>query len=699
MKKKKEEIRRCILVMFIFLFYFITINNCVIINQLNQCIIQNGQDVINKHKDSSTKRDLFSTPYTMNKKRKNSNNVLIQSNTCYFISKKEEGSKSKSKSESKSKSKSESKSKSKSESKSKNKKMLKAKSSKIKKVPFFIKNIYTIRNKPYYKNSSYTKSNILKEVTHDISNLCATNYNINTSSCDSKDISLSSEMIEHLNFKFDEECKDIMIRIGNFLEMSPQLVFKYVCVKLNKLFTNIYTNENKNIPFCSTEHTYNINNDTIKNNKFKIYCILGLKILKLFLIKYLRSIRLCIPKEVRKRYCYDFLKIEYISKIYDKKYNLIDYDIFNKLSDKLKVKLIYFYIALNPKDVPNILIKIFKKANYNNENEVLYKYIKSCKFTSRGGKKFYHKICKEYIKLFEKHKLIKKHSSDDDILWQRFYFLIKKHNSDIINCKKLLKETYRLIFSKINFATSKLVYLFEKKGYKIFEPMHVNVLDKHREHVNMYDEMCNKHANTFDKSNESSETNGPSLNKLLKIGHHNKKCVINYITNLKKFIITYIEKNKSIYNNFYILKKNLNVSKNEYYDHNITPMTNLFHLTQFEESGVKKIDNSGGSSNSNTTSSSTTSNSTTSSSTTSSSTTSSSSDREENEKKIIREDIQLYCNEIINNTIDNILDIIIESSGFVNTKTLLGIYSSIKNNKNFKLFHFRNKFDTYPVNG
>ncbi|CDU20778.1 conserved Plasmodium protein, unknown function [Plasmodium yoelii] len=515
-------------------------------------------------------------------------------------------------------------------------------------------------------------------------------------------ITKSYDLIKHINYDFKEECNDIMIRTGNFLEVSPNLIFKYVCVKLNKLFTNLYTYDNENIPFCSTEHTLNITEDVIKHNKFKIYSVLGLKILQLFLIKYLRSIKLCIPIEVRKRYIYDFLKIEYISKVYDEKYNLIDKNIFNNISDKLKTKLIYFYISLYPQNVPNILIKIFKVANYKNEDELLYKYIMKSKFTSRGGKRFRKNISKEYKKIFCIEPLIKKHPCENDILWNRFFSIIKKHNPDVVNSKKILRETYRLVFSKINFANDQIIQLFENKGFHIFSDFTSNL-------NNIDSENKNEEKNSEDRDNKKIE-----IKKKLKIGHERKTCVINYITNLKSFILDYIEKNKTIYHNFYDLKKNINMPKNLQYDDIISRNTNIFHFTKFNEpnnpinndpiferkpANAENAENVGNAENdenvdhnNNTTF------------VIQSSLLNKKRNKKRNKKNdddnatkeissLPKTDAEIYCNEIVNNTIDNILDIMIQNSGFGNIKILLGIYNSLQNNKNFKLINFKHAFD------
>ncbi|CRG93563.1 conserved Plasmodium protein, unknown function [Plasmodium gallinaceum] len=591
----------------------------------------------------------------------------------------------------------------------------KKKRKKEKNIFLFIKYKYIIKKKKNYFNK-LKDTNILKVDQKD--NTETKNYaeiniggnkhnnhlkNSEISYTEQDVITKSSELMKYLNFSFDEECNEIMIRIGNFLEVSPHLLFKDVCVNLKKLYTNLYTYDNENIPFGHTEHTLNINDDVIKHNKFKIYCVLGLKVLRIFLIKYLRSIKLCIPVEVRKRYIYDFLKIEYISKIYDKKYNLIDFSVYNNISDKLKAKLIYFYLSLKPQDVPNILIKIFRAANYNDENELLYNYIMNSKFTSRGGKRFRRNITKEYKILFEKDKLKKKHSCENDILWQRFFSLIKEYNAEIANEKKILRDTYRLIFSKINFSNIELIQLFEKKGFYIFDEN-----DKE-----------NKNKSEVEIEKEVKST----LKEKLKIGNERKIHIINYINNLRKFIIDYIQRNKSIYHSFYLLKKNINIPKNIYYDDIISKNTNIFHFTNIEDTIKEQksetnvpddtnyknnsnylnkipnnskheendkmratnetidVEHNGGASkdihgekqnnNENI----------------------NNLDINTNDKKTTSEsDISLYCNQIVNNIMDNILDILIENSGFKNIKTLFGIYNSLKNNKEFKLIHFKNKF-------
>ncbi|CXJ22925.1 conserved Plasmodium protein, unknown function [Plasmodium berghei] len=522
-------------------------------------------------------------------------------------------------------------------------------------------------------------------------------------------ITKSYDLIKHINYDFKEECNDIMIRTGNFLEVSPNLIFKYVCVKLNKLYTNLYTYDNENTPFCSTEHTLNITEDVIKHNKFKIYSVLGLKILQLFLIKYLRSIKLCIPIEVRKRYIYDFLKIEYISKVYDEKYNLIDKNIFNNIPDKLKAKLIYLYIALYPQNVPNVLIKIFKVANYKNEDELLYKYIMKSKFTSRGGKRFHKNISKEYKKIFCIEPLIKKHPCENDILWNRFFSIIKKHNPDVVNSKKILRETYRLVFSKINFANDQIVQLFENKGFHIFNNFTPNSNDMNRENKN-------EEINSKDREKKKIEIKKKlkiEIKKKLKIGHERKTCVINYITNLKSFILDYIEKNKTIYHNFYDLKKNINMPKNVQYDDIISRNTNIFHFTKFNDINNSSLNGSNNPINNdpilerkseNVENLNVDHNHSASINNTAFVIKSSLLSKKKNKKNSDdnttnevssppKTDSEIYCNEIVNNTIDNILDIMIQNSGFGNIKILLGIYNSLQNNKNFKLINFKHVFD------
>ncbi|SOV79337.1 conserved Plasmodium protein, unknown function [Plasmodium sp. gorilla clade G3] len=579
----------------------------------------------------------------------------------------------------------------------------------------------------------FGKKNIIKDdvteviknsntLVNNIDNNCSSN-NINNNNITNNNndiIKKSSELIKHLNFKFDEECNDIMIRIGNFLEVSPHLLFKDVCVNLNKLFTNLYTNDNANIPFGSTEHTLNVNDDVIKLNKFKIYCVLGLKVLRTFLIKYLRSIKLCIPVEVRKRYIYDFLKVEYISKVYQEKYNLIDYKIFSNISDKLKTKLIYMYLSLNPRDVPNILIKIFKAANYNDEKELLYNYIKSCKFTSRGGKRFSRIINKEYITLYDKEKLIKKHSCEHDILWMRFFSLVKEHNNEIINKTKILRQTYRLVFSKINFFDEKIVNLFKKKGFEIFD-------ENISKNINI-----NKYIKLSTNDNIQNDNNFTTKDKLI-IGHYRKLSILNYIHNLKYFILDYIQKKQSLHHNFYLLKKNINLPKNIYYDDTISKNTNLYHFTNInkDEHGnsvidnteqnltnidyhnknienVSKINHNNNNNNNNIINNNKydhdnnnihsnviiTPNSIQPENIQHDNIEQSNNiNVKKNETNILSQtDINLYCDNIINNTIDTILDIMMQNSGFKNVKTVMGIYTSLLNNKDLKLIDFKNKF-------
>lgn len=481
-------------------------------------------------------------------------------------------------------------------------------------------------------------------------------------------ISRTADLVKYLNFDFKEECNDIIMRIGNFLEVSPQLLFKYVCVNLKKLYTNLYTNENINIPFASTEHTLHVDEETTKTNKFKISCILGLKVLKLFLIKYLRSIRLCIPPEVRKRYIYDFLKIEYLSKIYNEKYNLVDISIYNNLSDKMKSKLIYFYLSRNPYDVPNILIKIFKAAGYTNENEVLYKYILKSEFTSRGGKRFRRIITKEYKKLFESHKTVKKHS-EKDILWIRFLSLLKKHNGDILKETKILRNSYQYIFSPINLYKDKIVQLFEKRGFQIFGPNEKELKEMELKEMAFPKELCKKsdkedvadaeenatelelldEAEKKKKKQEIKIHKREIKNQKLKIGRERKNCIFNFITNLRKFMLYYIKKSESIDHPFYYLKTNLNIPKNIFYDEKVSKKTNVFHLanqtTHKETEDIKNGDTA----------------------------------------------LTTYVENILNNFLDEIIDILIENAGFKNIKTLFAIYKSLINEKQFRLIHFRNK--------
>ncbi|SOV23803.1 conserved Plasmodium protein, unknown function [Plasmodium sp. DRC-Itaito] len=582
----------------------------------------------------------------------------------------------------------------------------------------FICNLFGRKN--IIKDDVTVAINNSNKLVNNIDNNCSSN-NINSNNISNNNnnnnnndiIKKSSDLIKHLNFKFDEECNDIMIRIGNFLEVSPHLLFKDVCVNLNKLFTNLYTNDNANIPFGSTEHTLNVTEDVIKLNKFKIYCVLGLKVLRIFLIKYLRSIKLCIPVEVRKRYIYDFLKVEYISKVYQEKYNLIDYKIFSNISDKLKTKLIYMYLSLNPRDVPNVLIRIFKAANYNDEKELLYNYIKRCTFTSRGGKRFSKIINKEYITLYDKEKLIKKHSCEQDILWMRFFSLVKEHNNEIINKKKILRETYRLVFSKINFFDEKIVNLFKKKGFEIFDQ---NI----SQNLNI-----NKYIKLSTNDNIQNHNDFTTKDKLI-IGHYRKLSILNYIHNLKYFILDYIQKTQTLHHNFYLLKKNINHTKNIYYDDTISKNTNLYHFTNFkkdeqvdtvvdnieqnitnidchnnDKQNINKINDNNNDNNINyhhdnivTSNVMNTPNNIQPEKIQHDKMEQSNNINVKNNEtnKLSQTDINLYCDNIINNTIDTILDIMMESSGFKNVKTIMGIYTSLLNNKDLKLIDFKNKF-------
>ncbi|ANQ10899.1 Uncharacterized protein PCOAH_00054240 [Plasmodium coatneyi] len=458
-------------------------------------------------------------------------------------------------------------------------------------------------------------------------------------------ITSSAEMMQHLTFDFKEECNEIMVRLGNFLQVSPHLLFKDVCVNLNKLFTNLYTYDNENVPFGTTQHTLNITDDVIRHNKFKIYCVLGLKVLRIFLIKYLRSLRLCIPVEVRKRYILDFLKIEYLSKIYDKKYNIIDYPTFGKLSDKLKAKLIYFYLALKPQDVANVLIKIFKAANYKDENELLYKYVYTSKFTSRGGKRFHRIISKEYLQLYEKDKLVRRHRCEDDLLWVRFFSLLKLHNPEVVEEKKLLKQTYRLIFSKRGFSNDGLVRLFEQRGFRIFDAIHVNQDDEPQ-----ISDTTPNGTSTENTPGESSTPIGRTIREKVQIGGKRKAQLVSYLTNLKTFVSNYIHRNKSIHHNFHVLKTNMDVPRDALHDGTVTPLTNVFHAAACGGPDGNAFPASPPG------------------------------------------DVELYCETFMNNMIDLVLDIMIEAAGFRDMATLFGIYNSLKGSKDFKLVHFRGKF-------
>ncbi|CAA9991048.1 conserved Plasmodium protein, unknown function [Plasmodium knowlesi strain H] len=450
-------------------------------------------------------------------------------------------------------------------------------------------------------------------------------------------ITSSAEMMQHLTFNFEEECNEIMVRLGNFLQVSPHLLFKDACVNLNKLFTNLYTYDNENVPFATTQHTLNITDEVIRHNKFKIYCVLGLKVLRIFLIKYLRSLRLCIPVEVRKRYILDFLKIEYISKIYDQKYNLIKYSTFQKLSEKLKAKLIYFYLALKPQDVSNVLIKIFKAANYKDENELLYKYVYTSKFTSRGGKRFHRIISKEYLELYEKDKLVKRHRCEDDLLWVRFFSLLKLHNPEVVEEKKLLKQTYRLIFSKMGFSNDGLVRLFEQRGFRIFDALPM-------ENQTGGPQSCDT------TPSETSTVNTRTTREKVQIGGKRKAQLVSYLGNLRTFISNYIRRNNSIHHKFHVLKTNIDIPRDALHDGAVTPLTNVFHAAACNGPDGNDLSPSPPG------------------------------------------DVELYCETVMNNMIDLVLDIMIEAAGFRDIATLFGIYNSLKGNKDFKLLNFRGKF-------
>ncbi|EUD69111.1 hypothetical protein C922_00803 [Plasmodium inui San Antonio 1] len=492
-------------------------------------------------------------------------------------------------------------------------------------------------------------------------------------------ITSSAEMMQHLTFNFKEECNQIMVRLGNFLQVSPHLLFKDVCVNLNKLFTNLYTYDNENVPFATTQHTLNVTEDVIRHNKFKIYCVLGLKVLRIFLIKYLRSLRLCIPVEVRKRYILDFLQIKYLSKIYHPKYNLIDYPTFEKLSEKLKAKLIYFYLALKPQDVSNVLIKIFKAANYKDENEVLYRYVYTSKFTSRGGKRFHRIISKEYLQLYEKDKLVRRHRCDDDLLWVRFFSHLKLHNPEVAEEKKLLKQTYRLIFSKMGFANDALVRLFEQRGFRIFDALPVEENQTADSQSSDTTASGTGGADTPGMASTAGTPGTPSApvtsnlrttREKVQIGGKRKAQLVSYLSNLKTFVSNYIRRNKSIHHNFHVLKTNVDVPRDALHDEAVTPHTNVFHAAVGSGPGGSNPggSNPGGSSPGG-------------------------SGQDGNDPPSSPPgDVELYCETVMNNTIDLVLDIMIEAAGFRDVATLFGIYNSLKGSKDFKLIDFMGKF-------
>ncbi|CAI7723597.1 conserved Plasmodium protein, unknown function [Plasmodium vivax] len=528
---------------------------------------------------------------------------------------------------------------------------------KTKRVLTFMRSNYTVRRRVGRKNkwekppceapTRCSASEVMSSSASDI--------NPGVSPNEEATITSSAEMMKHLTFHFEEECNEIMVRLGNFLQVSPHLLFKDVCVKLNKLFTNLYTYDNENVPFATTQHTLNVTDDVIKHNKFKIYCVLGLKVLRIFLIKYLRSLRLCIPVEVRKRYILDFLKIGYLSKVYESRYGLIEFPVFERLSQKLKAKLLYFYIALKPQDVSNVLIKIFKAANYKDENELLYRYVYTSRFTSRGGKRFHKILSKEYLQLYEKEKLVRRHRCEDDLLWVRFFSLLKLHNPEVVGEKKLLKQTYRLVFSKMGFSNDGLVRLFERRGFRIFGAAEGG--------LNTPNGLST--PNGPSTPNGLSTPNGPSTpnglstpdappsrttREKVQIGGQRKAQLLSYLGNLKTFISNYIRWKKSIHHSFHVLKTNVDVPRDPLHDEAVTPRTNVFHAARCS-------DPDGGASPSSPPG-----------------------------------DVELYCKTVMNNTVDLILDVMIEAAGFRDMATLFGIYSSLKGSKDFKLVHFRGKF-------
>ncbi|KAK2197764.1 hypothetical protein BdWA1_000767 [Babesia duncani] len=183
----------------------------------------------------------------------------------------------------------------------------------------------------------------------------------------------------------------------------------------------------------------------LRRIKFKVYSLIGMKLLRYTLMFFTRYIRLGIPPEIRSRFISDLLtrdnlavascmscnicdyrgdnpldqtypeRISFESQGYPYSKEplfdeskipegsrwspsmLIDEKLFSLLTASSKAKLVYVAAALHPEYALQIVKNVAYAAGFNSERMLLTKFCLKSTFTSRGGKAFVSKIKEELI--------------------------------------------------------------------------------------------------------------------------------------------------------------------------------------------------------------------------------------------------------------------------------------------------------------
>lgn len=246
-----------------------------------------------------------------------------------------------------------------------------------------------------------------------------------------------------------ERITRIYKRLGFHMRLSPRILAREVAALTGKFGMNILQPEDD-------EYGTEIRADVqcLRRVKAKVYCLLGLKLMKYHLLFLLRYIRLGIPPEIRDRYISNILTRSNISRSCDmicthkdppksalsqdealstKQESALkltypdrlDFDsqgypysdvsfydnpdtgwspsqlvvpaVFKRLSDKSRCKLVYISAALHPEYCLQLVKNVAFCAGYKCERELLLNFCLHSQFGSRGAKNFVSKLKEEHI--------------------------------------------------------------------------------------------------------------------------------------------------------------------------------------------------------------------------------------------------------------------------------------------------------------
>ncbi|KAK1442898.1 hypothetical protein BgAZ_304160 [Babesia gibsoni] len=238
-------------------------------------------------------------------------------------------------------------------------------------------------------------------------------------------------------------------RIAFYMRLSPRILNREIAALTGRLGINILQPQEEDFG-----PTVRADVACLRRVKAKVYCLLGLKLMKYHLLLMLRYIRLGIPPEIRERYISDILTRSNIAKACllkcNKEYTnmgissqdemlspkqhsslkltypnrleftsqgypyssyplykdvengwspseLVHPHIFHRLSEGSRCKLVYIAAALHPEYCLQLVKNVAFCAGYKTEKELLQKFCLNSTFGSRGAKAFISKLKEEKI--------------------------------------------------------------------------------------------------------------------------------------------------------------------------------------------------------------------------------------------------------------------------------------------------------------